>query len=145
MRCVDVNVLVYAHRRESPDHERYRAWLESVRRDDEPLALSGPVLCGFLRVVTHHRVFREPTPLATAIGFVAALRSSPNVVSVEPGERHWDIFMELCREIGARGNDVADAYHAAVAVENGATWYSADRGFARFRSLRWIHPLEAGA
>ena len=145
MRCVDVNVLAYAHRPESPDHERYREWLEQVRRDDEPLALSSLVLCGFLRVVTHHRVFREPTPLATAVDFVEALRSSPNAVPVSPGERHWDIFMELCREVGAHGNDVPDAYHAAIAVEHGATWYSADRGFARFRSLRWLHPLESGA
>ncbi len=142
MRCVDVNVLVYAHRRESPDHERYRDWLEQARLDDEPLALSGLVLSGFLRVVTHHRIFREPTPLATAVGFVRALRTSPNAVSVGPGERHWDIFMGLCDEIDAHGNDVPDAYHAAIAVEHGATWYSADRGFARFRSLRWSHPLD---
>jgi uncharacterized protein len=145
MRCVDVNVLVYAHRPESPDHERYRAWLEQARRDDEPLALSSLVLSGFLRVVTHHRVFREPTPLATAVDFVRALRSSPNAVSVSPGDRHWDIFLGLCGEIGARGDDIPDAYHAAISVENGATWYSADRGFARFRSLRWAHPLEGGA
>ena len=145
MRCVDVNVLVYAHRLESPDHERYRDWLEQVRRDDEPLALSSLVLSGFLRVVTHHRVFKEPTPLAAAVEFVHALRSSPNAVSVSPGERHWDIFLQLCREIDARGDDVPDAYHAAIAVENGATWYSADRGFARFGSLRWSHPLDPGA
>jgi toxin-antitoxin system PIN domain toxin len=145
MRCVDVNLLVYAHRPESPDHERYRAWLERVRRDDEPLALSGLVLSGFVRVVSHHRVFREPTPRDTAIAFVDALRASPNAVPVSPGERHWGIFLELCREIDARGNDVADAYLAAIAVEHGATWYSADRGFARFRSLRWSHPLDAGA
>jgi toxin-antitoxin system PIN domain toxin len=145
MRCVDVNVLVYAHRPESPDHERYRDWLEQIRRDDEPLALSSLVLSGFLRVVTHHRVFREPTPLAVAVEFVQALRSSPNAVSVSPGERHWDIFLQLCHEMDARGNDVPDAYHAAIAVENGATWYSADRSFARFRSLRWSHPLDPGA
>jgi uncharacterized protein len=144
MRCVDVNVLVRAHQPESPDHERYRAWLEQVRRDDEPLALSSLVLSGFLRVVTHHRVFREPTPLATAVDFLEALRSSRNAVSVSPGARHWDIFMQLCREIGAHGDDVPDAYHAAIAVENGATWYSADRSFARFRTLRWVHPLDAG-
>ena len=46
MRCVDVNVLVYAHRLEAPDHEPYRDWLEQVRRDDEPLALSNLVLSG---------------------------------------------------------------------------------------------------
>jgi toxin-antitoxin system PIN domain toxin len=144
MRCVDANVLVYAHRPESADHERYRDWLERIRRDDQPLALSGLVLSGFMRVVTHHRVFQEPTPLATAVEFVETLRSSPNAVSVSPGPRHWGIFLGLCGEIDARGNDVADAYHAAIAVESGATWYSADRGFARFRSLDWAHPLEAG-
>lgn len=143
MRCVDVNLLVNAHRPEAADHERYRAWLDEVRRDDEPLALSGLVLSGFLRVVTNHRVFREPTPAATAIAFVDALRSGPNVVMVEPGSRHWTIFMDLCREIDARGNDIPDAYLAAIAVEHGATWYSADRGFARFRSLRWVHPIDA--
>jgi hypothetical protein len=98
-------------------------------------------MSGFMRVVTSHRVFREPTPLATAVEFVQALQSSPNIVSVSPGERHWAIFFDLCGEIDARGNDIPDAYHAAIAVENGATWYSADRGFARFRSLRWSHPL----
>ena len=144
MRCVDVNILVNAHRPESPDHDRYRDWLEQVRRDDEPLALSSLVLSGFLRVVTHHRIFREPTPMATGLEFVEALRSSPNVVMVGPGPRHWEIFLDLCRDIGAHGNDVPDAYLAAIAVENGATWYSADRGFARFRSLRWVHPLDDG-
>ena len=145
MRCVDVNVLLYAHLRESADHERNRDWLERIRRDDQPLALSGLVLSGFLRVVTHHRVFREPTPLATALEFVETLRSSPNAVTVSPGNRHWQIFLALCREIDARGNDIADAYHAAIAMDSGATWYSADRSFARFRSRSWIHPLEASA
>lgn len=145
MRCVDVNVLVYAHRPESPDHARFRAWLERIRVDDEPLALSSLVLSGFLRVVTSHRVFREPTPLGLAVDFVETLRASPNAVTVSPGKRHWGIFLQLCREVDARGNDIPDAYHAAIAVESGATWYSADRGFARFRSLRWVHPLEADA
>lgn len=144
MRCVDVNILVNAHRPESPDHEAYRDWLEAARRADEPLALAGLVLSGFLRVVTNHRVFREPTPLPVAVEFVEALRSTPNVVAVGPGARHWAIFMDLCRGIGARGDDIPDAYLAAIAVEHGATWYSADRGFARFRGLRWVHPLDAG-
>lgn len=142
MRCVDVNLLVYAHRPESPHHERYRDWLEQVRRYDEPLALSSLVLAGFIRVVTHHKIFKEPTPLATAFEFTRSLQSTPNAVLLRPGERHWNIFLDLCEEIDARGNDISDAYHAAIAVEHGAEWYSADRGFARFRSLRWRHPFE---
>lgn len=77
MRCVDVNVLVYAHRLESPDHDRYATWLDEARAGDEPLGLSDMVLSGFLRVVTHPRVFKEPTPLASALEFVDALRAAP--------------------------------------------------------------------
>ena len=143
MRSVDVNVLVYAHREDAPEHDRFRAWLEDSRTADEPLGLSDLVLSGFLRAVTHPRVFREPTPLDEALAFTAALRDSPNALPVQPGERHWQIFTQLCASAGARGNLVPDAYLAAMALEAGATWYSADRGFARFSDLDWRHPLDA--
>jgi hypothetical protein len=29
-----------------------------------------------------------------------------------------------------------------VAIEQGASWISADRGFAGFPDLRWCHPLD---
>lgn len=142
MRCVDVNVLVYAHRTESPDHDRFLGWLEAARASDEPLGLSPLVLSGFLRVVTHPRVFREPTPLGTALDAVEVWRNTPNVVEVTPGRRHFEIFTRLCREVDARGNVVPDAYLAALAVERGARWYSADRSFARFADLDHRHPFE---
>lgn len=142
MRCVDVNVLVYAHRPEAPEHDRYRRWLDDVRRADEPLGIPSLVLSGFVRVVTHPRVFREPTPLEVALELTEALQAAPNALAVEPGPRHWAIFTRLCREADARGNLVPDAYLAALAIERGASWYSADRGFARFAALRWRHPLE---
>ncbi len=141
MRCVDVNVLVYAHRPEAPDHDRYRAWLDGAREADEPLGVSSLVLSGFVRIVTHSRVFKEPTPLDTALDFTEALRTTPNALAVEPGPRHWEIFTRLCRLADVRGNLVPDAYLAALAIERGATFYSADRGFARFRDLRLRHPL----
>ena len=42
---------------------------------------------------------------------------------------------------GIRGNLVPDAYFAALALESGCEWLTADRGFARFPGLRWRHPL----
>jgi toxin-antitoxin system PIN domain toxin len=142
LRCVDVNVLVYAHRRESPDHEAMLDWLDDARTGTEPLGLMGAVLAGFVRVVTHPRIFREPTPLPVALDLVEAVRSSPAATAVEPGERHWGLFADLCRTVDAKGNLVPDAYLAALAIEQGATWVSADRGFSRFPGLRWQHPLD---
>lgn len=142
MRCVDVNVLVYAHRPEAPSHAAYKAWLEDARRAHEPVGLSGVVASGFVRVVTHPRVFREPTPLGTALGFVEALRASPAVAEVEAGDGHWHVFTRLCRAVEATGNTVPDAYLAALAIEHNATWVTTDRGFARFPELRVVHPLD---
>jgi uncharacterized protein len=145
MRCVDVNVLVYAHRRDLPEHPVYRERLEALGNDDQPLGLGDAVLSGFLRVITNRRIFNEPTSTADAWGYVDALREAPAAVQLRPGRRHWEHFTALARGIGAAGNDLADAYLAAYAVEHNATWLSADRGFARFEGLRWEHPLGGSA
>ena len=142
MRAVDVNVLVYALRDDSDRHDAYRRWLDDARRGPEPLGVSDLVLSGFLRVATHPKVFRTPTPRGVALDFAESLRTSPAVVAISPGGRHWAIFSQLCQATEARGNDVPDTFLAAMAIENGATWCSSDRGFARYPTLRWEHPLD---
>lgn len=137
----DVNVLVYAHREDTPDHERYASWLVAVATGEARFACSDLVLSGFVRVVTNRRVFPVPTPLATALAFCSALRSMPACTVVRPGETHWSIFDRLCRETGATGKLVADAWHAALAIEHACEWTTTDGDFARFRGLRWRHPL----
>lgn len=107
----------------------------------EAFGVSDLVLSGFVRVVTHPRVFSPPEPLDSALAFADALRRAPTAVSVAPGERHWDIFERLCREAGARGNLVPDAYLAAMAIESGSEWVTTDRDYSRFSGLRWSHPL----
>jgi uncharacterized protein len=138
---VDVNVFVYASRIDSPDHDRYRAWLDAVLSSDEPFGVSSIVMSGFVRVVTHPKVFQRPSTSATAFAFANAIRSAPNAVAVEPGARHWGLFERLCEEAGAKGNLVPDAYLAALAIESGSEWITTDRDFARFPGLRWRHPL----
>ena len=141
MILLDVNVLVYAHRADARNHPRYRAWLEATICADMAYGIADLVLSGFLRVVTHPRVFREPSPLAAALAFAAEVRGRPNCVGVAPGERHWEIFTRLCRETEAKGNVIADAYLAALALESGSDWITTDRDYARFPGLRWRHPL----
>jgi uncharacterized protein len=138
----DVNVLVYAHREDAPDHARYVRWLEDVARGDAAFGLSDLVLSGFLRIVTHPRIFMPPTPLEDALAFVEGLRGRPNCVPVAPGPRHWTLFVSLCRRAGVKGDLVPDAYLAALAIESGSEWITTDRGFARFSGPRWRHPLD---
>jgi uncharacterized protein len=145
MRLPDVNVLVYAFRTDSPHHAEHRAWLESLLASDEAYAVSDHVLAGFLRIVTHPRVFHPPTPIELALAFAQAFRERPNAVPVTPGQRHWDIFSRLCQQSGARGNLVPDAWLAALAMEAGCEFITTDRDYARFPGLRWRHPLDGSA
>jgi hypothetical protein len=137
----DVNVLVHAYREDAPDHAAYRQWLERLVNGDEAYGVSDLVLSGFLRVVTHPRVFSVPSPITNAFEFARALRDAPNRVPIAPGDRHWDIFARLCREVGVKGNLVPDAYFAALAIESGCEWVTTDRDYSRFPGLRWRHPL----
>ena len=143
MLLPDVNVLVYAHREDAPGHAAYRRWLEALINSEQAYGLSDFVLSGFLRVVTHPRVFTAPSPLAAGLAFAHQLRTRPNAVRVAPGPRHWDIFTGLCQGAGVKGNLVPDAYLAALAIESGSEWVTTDRDYSRFPGLHWRHPLDS--
>lgn len=139
----DVNVLVYAQRREFPDHDRYRGWLEAALNGDEPVALVAPVLSGFLRVVTNRRIFVTPTPLTDAVAHLDVMLGAPAAVLPDlPGAAGVRALVEQCRSGEATGDLVSDAYLASLAAVLGAELVSADRDFARFPGLRWTRPLE---
>jgi uncharacterized protein len=141
MLLLDVNVCIYAIREDSIDHEAYRAWVSRLVTGGEPVGISELVLSGVIRLLTNHRVFRQPSTTTQALEACNSLRSAPAVIPLRPGPRHWGIFDLLCTEVGAKANTVPDAYHAALAIENGATWITSDRSFARFPGLRWRLPL----
>jgi toxin-antitoxin system PIN domain toxin len=139
--ALDVNVLIYAFRRDCEEHGQYKKWLDTVLEEDQAIGLSDIVLSSFVRITTHPKVFSKPSSLAQAFGFCDSLWSQPNVMRLVPGDRHWTIFADLCKSAGAKGNLITDAYLAALAIESGAEWVTTDRDFARFPKLRWRHPL----
>ena len=132
---------MYAHREDADRHREFRQWLQGVIDAEQPYGVSELVLSGFIRVVTHPRVFVRPTPLREAIAFCEALRSQPNATLLAPGPRHWEIFTGLCRQVSARGNLIPDAYLAALAIETGSEWITTDGDYRRFEGLRVRHPL----
>jgi len=138
----DVSVLVYAFRPDASRHADYQVWLERLVGGQEAFGLSELVVSGFLRVVTHPRAYRPPSRLDDALKAAQRIRARPNCIALRPGARHWDIFAGLCRAVGAKGNIVPDAYHAALAIEHGCEWITTDRDYSRFPGLRWRHPLD---
>lgn len=136
MLVPDVNVLVYAHFRESPSHEAARNWVDAVMFGDELVATPDVVLTGFIRIATNPTLFATPPSMAEAFSVALRLHVPPNGIPVHPGPKHWEIFERLVVEGGLTSKDVSDAYLAAFAIENDATFVTFDRGFRRFPGLR---------
>ena len=130
-----------AHRENVPEHGRYAAWLLALIEADEPFALAEVVLASFLRIVTNARIFDLPTSMDPASAFCQHLVDWPRAVLIVPSRQHWDIFVGLCTNI--QGPLVSDAYLAAFAIEHACELVTTDSDFARFKGLRWRHPLSA--
>lgn len=136
----DVNVLIYAFRKDVPQHKLCNTWLAgnvgaAARFGLAPLALSA-----LIRITTNPRAFREPSTPEEAFEFCNYLLRQPNCQLVAPGERHWDIFERLCLETLTKGTRITDAWYAALAIEWGCEWITLDRDFARFPGLKWSLP-----
>jgi toxin-antitoxin system PIN domain toxin len=139
----DVNVLVYAYRREADHHERYAAWLREVAVGAEDLGLLETVLTGFVRVVTNPRVFADPAPTVDALTMVDALRGLPNARGLAATDASWARLAAIAAEdVAVRGNLIPDAHLASIAIVHGARVATSDRGFARFPGLRWFDPVD---
>lgn len=138
MLIPDVNVLVAAYRSDHEHHGIARSWLQSAVAGVEPLGLTESVLAAVVRIVTHPRIFRTPTPAVEIFTELERLRAVAHVV--RPGRTWWSVFRDLCVQSSTRGPLVSDAAHAATAIEAGATWVTFDRDFARFPGLRWQTP-----
>ena len=145
MLAPDVNVLVYAHRVESPDHERYAEWLTRLATGPEPFGLADAVGAAFVRIVTNARLWHPATEPSTALDFIARLRRRRACRVLTSGSAAWPLFTRLVEITSARGKLVADAWLAALVMEHACTLATCDGDFARFPDLRWVHPLRTGA
>jgi toxin-antitoxin system PIN domain toxin len=138
---VDVNILLYAHNVDAPQHAASAAWIQRMLAGQDSIGLTLPVVWAFVRVSTNPRFWPSPMTAAKAFGVVKELLALPGVQLIQPGARHIEILEALVTKYKATGPLVSDAVLAALAIENGAALASADLDFSRFENLRWINPL----
>lgn len=142
MIALDTNLLVYAHREDSPWHEAAYERIRELAEGRAPWAMPWPCLHEFLAIVTHPRIYRPPTPLATAIEQIEAWLESPSVVLLAESGGYWDSLRPLLERGRIEGPQVHDARVAALCLHHGVTeLWAADRDFSRFRGLRVRNPL----
>ncbi len=142
MILIDVNLLIYAHVRASPEHEAARTWLDrQLNGAVARVGLPWHSLLGFLRIVTNPRMIAPAEPLAGALAQMEAWLGCESAWIPEPSGRHLSILASLLLQANRGGKLVSDAHLAALAIEHGLTLCSADTDFIRFSGLRWMNPL----
>lgn len=142
MIAVDTNILVYAHRQDSPHHDSARQALHDLATDAAPWAIPWPCLHEFLAIVTHPRIYRPPTSVEVALEAVESLLALPGMHALSETSDHGDLLSELLRSSGVRGPKVHDARIAAICLGHGVRrLWSADRDFSWFPSVRAVNPL----
>src|SRR5580658_3388274 len=99
----DVNVLIYAFRSDSEEHGKYKEWLESAINGPTAYGIAPQVLASVVRISTHARIFSRPSSRHEAFAFCRALLEQPSATLIEPGNRHWPIFEDLCDKAKASG------------------------------------------
>lgn len=134
----DAHVWINALNSTARDHTACRSWLDRITSDGGVLLLNDLTECALLRIATHRRL-GIATPEA-AMDFHTALLDYPYALRTSPGEFHREILHRLIRDLSLSGNDINDAWLAALAIERGAILASLDEGFSRFPGLSWINP-----
>ena len=142
MIAVDTNILVYAHREDSPWHAQAYAAIESLAEGKSPWAIPWPCIHEFLAIATHTRLFNPPTPLSRALDQVEAWLESPSVHLLAEQPRYWEKIRGLLLGGKISGPTVHDARVAALCLQHGVReLWTADRDFGRFRALKVRNPL----
>lgn len=142
MIAIDTNVLVYAHRADSPWHERARRSLRRLAEGDARWAIPWPCVHEFYAVVTHPQIYAPPSTRAQALAEIEGWLGSPELELLSEGEGYWRLLRRALDRGRVVGPMVHDARIAAICLAHGVDeLWSADRDFGRFPELTVRNPL----
>jgi len=142
MIAVDTNILVYAHRKDSPWHDRAGSCIRELAQGRDAWAIPWPCLHEFLAIVTHARIYAPPSPLEIAIEQINSWLESPSLFLLTETGNHWTTLRETVHSARVTGPQIHDARVAALCLDHGVEeLWTADRDFGRFGQLRARNPL----
>jgi toxin-antitoxin system PIN domain toxin len=142
--AVDTNILVYAHRQDSPWHGAAALQLRQLAEGTASWAIPWPCIHEFLAIVTHARIYAPPTNLGRAAAQADAWLQAPGVVPLSETVGYFGVLRRLLEPARVNAPKVHDARIAALCLHHGvAELWSADRDFSCFPGLRVRNPLTA--
>ncbi|MPZ56310.1 MAG: PIN domain-containing protein [Rhizobiales bacterium] len=142
MIAVDTNILVYAHRMDSPFHAPAARRITELAEGGRAWAIPWPCVHELLSIVTNPRIYDPPTAIAVALDYVEGVFQSPNLVLLAETDLHWKTLRPLVAAGRIAGARAHDARIAAICIQHRVReLWSADRDFSRFPDLTAVNPL----
>jgi len=140
--AVDSNLLVYAHRRDSPWHHEAAGAVTDLAEGRAAWGIPWPCVHEFLSIVTHPQIYDPPSTLPQALDQVQCWLASPSLVMLVETEGYWEEFRGLLERARVAGPKIHDARIAALCRLHGVReLWTADRDFSRFADLVIRNPL----
>src|SRR5204863_4745253 len=129
---VDTNILVYAHRPDSPFHQAAHRSLAELVESGNRWAIPWPCIHEFIAIVTHPKVYAPPSTLPEAISQVEAWLECPTLEAIGETREHWSVLKSALLTGNIRGPMIHDARVAAICVQHGVKLlWTQDRDFSR--------------
>jgi len=140
--AIDANILVYAHRADSPWNEAATACLDSLVQRGTSWGIPWPCVYEFYTIVTHPRIYAPPSSPAQAVDQLEAWLEAPELTLLAEETAYWPILKDQLVRGKVAGSQVHDARIAAICISHGVTeLWTADRDFSRFGTLSTRNPL----
>ena len=143
MVAVDTNVLVYAHRREPPEHAAALELVRGLAEGSEPWGIAWPSIYEFFSVVTNPKIWKQAASSADqAWTQLAAWFAAPGLRLLSEPEGFATVLAGLVRRTRVRGPVVHDARIAALCIAHGVDkLLTRDRDFSLFPELAIEDPF----
>jgi uncharacterized protein len=142
MIAIDTNILVYAHREESPFFKRAFDCIAECAQKPTSWAIPWPCIHEFFSIITHPKIYDPPTPIQIALEQLDAWLESPSLFLLAETPEYWNTLRNIIFSSQINGPMVHDARIAALCIVNGVTeLLTADRDFGRFNALKTRNPL----
>ncbi len=146
MVAVDTNVLVYAHRREPPEHAAALELVRSLAEGSEPWAIAWPSIYEFFSVVTNPKIWKRAVSSPTeAWSQIEAWLDAPglSLLSEPEPESFVTVLAGVARRPRVRGPIIHDARIAAICIAHGVEkLLTRDRDFSLFPELVVADPFQ---
>lgn len=142
MIAIDTNILVYAHREDSPFYDKAFSCIVQYAEGSTSWAIPWPCLHEFFSIITHPQIYNPPTPLQIALTQLDTWLESPSLFLIGETSEYWNVLRKIVSDAQITGPMVHDARIAAICMVNGVSeLLTVDRDFGRFNKLKTRNPL----